>query len=356
MNRSLAIFGATGLVGRTMLALLEARGFPIAEIRLLASDRSHSHELNFRGRELEVEAVRETAFDGVDLALFAVPNELAERWTGRARARGARVVDCSSAFRYRPEVPLVVPEINGALLDAGPGLVANPNCSTIAIVMALKPLMERARLAGLVVSTYQSVSGAGGEALAELEDGVRMGLDRDPPERPGGQPPFAFNVVPHIDRFEDNGYTREEMKIVWEARKILDLPELRVSATAVRVPVRVGHAAAIHAQFDRPVSVAEAHAAWRTFSGLEVVDEPARGRYPTPLQAAGRDPVLVGRARESLAAPQALEFFVASDNLRKGAALNAVQIAERLVSIAPSAEATPLASSTADRERPGARP
>jgi aspartate-semialdehyde dehydrogenase len=240
------------------------------------------------------------------------------------------VVDNSSAFRYDPGVPLVVPEVNGDLLDARPTLVANPNCSTIAIALALAPLQRAFGLERVAVSTYQAVSGGGSEALADLESGVRAGLEGPPPARAGGLPPFAFNVVPHIDRFEENGYTREEMKVVWETRKILGLPDLPVTATAVRVPVRVGHSAAVNARFTRPVSPAEARELWRAFPGLEVVDDPARGRYPTPLEAAGGDAVLVGRARRDLSQERALEFFVASDNLRKGAALNAVQIAERL--------------------------
>jgi aspartate-semialdehyde dehydrogenase len=240
------------------------------------------------------------------------------------------VVDNSSAFRYDDAIPLVVPEVNGELLASRPSLVANPNCSTIAIVMALAPLARAARLERVITSTYQSVSGAGTHALDELEQGIRAGLDGDPPPRAEGLPAFAYNVVPHIDRFEDNGYTREEMKIVWETRKILGLPELAVSATVTRVPVRVGHSAAVTARFARPIAPEEARALWREFPGIEVVDDPARLRYPMPLEAAGRDAVLVGRTRRDLTDPNGLVFFVASDNLRKGAALNAVQIAELL--------------------------
>ena len=243
------------------------------------------------------------------------------------------VVDNSSAFRYVDSIPLVVPEINGALLDARPSLVANPNCSTIAIVMALAPLARVATIERVVVSTYQSASGAGSQALEELEAGIRAGLDGPPPPRPGGAPPFAFNVIPQIDRFEANGYSREEMKVVWETRKILGLPDLLVTATAVRVPVRVGHAAAVNVQFARPFEPDEARALWSRTPGILVVDDPGAGRYPMPLEAAGRDEVLVGRARRDLSHPRGLEFFVASDNLRKGAALNAVQIAERMLGV-----------------------
>jgi aspartate-semialdehyde dehydrogenase len=320
-----------------MLALLEARDFPLERLRLIASDRTEGRTIRFRGAEVAVESVSDSAFEGVDLALFAVPNELSEHWAGPARAAGARVIDNSSAFRYHADVPLVVPEINGALLESRPTLVANPNCSAIGLVMALRPLLDRAKLSRLVISTYQSVSGAGAEALEELESGVRAGLNGDPPRRSDGGPAYAFNVVPQIDRFEDNGYTREEMKIVWEIRKILALPELAVSATAARVPVRVGHAASVYAEFDAPLAPEAAREAWRAFPGVAVVDDPANGRFPTPLQAAGQDQVLVGRARASLARRGALEFFVASDNLRKGAALNAVQIAERLAARAEAA-------------------
>lgn len=328
MTPRIAVLGATGLVGRTMLRMLEERAFPCAPPRLLASEGGRG--VPFRGAELPVAAVDERAFDGVDLALFAVANPLAARWAPVARAAGAAVVDNSSAHRYEPDVPLVVPEVNGALLDARPTLVANPNCSTIAIVLALAPLARLAPLERVVVSTYQSVSGAGAEALEALEHGIRAGLEGPPPPRAGGLPPFAYNVVPHIDRFEDNGYSREEMKVVWETRKILGLPDLAVTATAVRVPVRVGHAAAVNAVFARPVGVDEARAAWARAAGVELADDPAAGVYPTPLAAAGRDPVMVGRARADLSHPRGLEFFVASDNLRKGAALNAVQIAEAL--------------------------
>jgi aspartate-semialdehyde dehydrogenase len=335
-----AVLGATGLVGRTALAILEERRFPIRELRLLATDRGE-RTMRFHGRPSRVSTVTPESFSGVDLALFTCANDVSTTWAPVATAAGARVVDNSSAFRYQDEIPLVVPEVNGELLDRRPALVANPNCSTIAIVMALAPLHRAAGLESVQVSTYQSVSGAGSEALEDLELGVRQGLDRDPPPRAGGQAPFAFNVVPHIDRFEENGYTREEMKIVWETRKILGLPDLLVAATAVRVPVRVGHAATLHVTLGRAVTPSEARELWAAFPGIEVVDDPAHGRYPTSLAGAGRDAVLVGRARMDLTQARGLLFFVVSDNLRKGAATNAVQIAERLVgAAAPLARAS----------------
>jgi aspartate-semialdehyde dehydrogenase len=335
MSLRLGLLGATGLVGRTMLAVLEQRGFPVDEPRLLASPRAGSRRLRFRGRDLLVEPVSAAAFEGLDVVLGAVANARALEWVPVARAAGARVVDNSSAYRYHDEVPLVVPEVNGARLAERPGLVANPNCSTIGIVMALAPLARAARLTRVWTATYQSVSGAGAGALEDLERGVRAGLDQDPPPRAGGLPPFAFNVVPQIDRFEADGSTREEMKVVWETRKILDLPGLPVACTAVRVPVRVGHGAAVHATFDRTLTPQEARGLWAAFPGLEVADDPARGLFPTPLAAAGGDAVLVGRARPDPGDALALQFFVCSDNLRKGAALNAVQIVERLFDVAP---------------------
>ena len=338
MSRTVAVLGATGLVGRTMLAVLEERDFPLDHLLPLASDRGADRALPWRGRPVPVEPVGEASFEGVELALFAGGNPVSERWAPVATAAGARVVDNSSAFRYQDDIPLVVPEINGERLLERPLLVANPNCSTIAIVMALAPLARAAGLERVVVSTYQSVSGAGSEALADLESGVRAGLDGPPPARHGGKPPFAFNVVPQIDRFEENGYTREEMKVVWETRKILDLPGLPVTATAVRVPVRIGHGAAVTAEFRRALEPEEARELWAAFPGVEVMDDPARGVFPTPLAAAGRDAVLVGRARRDLSHPGGLSFFVCADNLRKGAALNAVQIAEKLCGVAARAE------------------
>ncbi|MEO5987969.1 MAG: aspartate-semialdehyde dehydrogenase [Candidatus Eisenbacteria bacterium] len=337
MSRTVAILGATGLVGRSMLALLEQRGFPCDRIRLLASPRSAGTTLDFRGQSVAVEPVSQVGFEGVALALFAVKNAIAQQWAGIAQAAGAVVIDNSSAYRYDEAVPLVVPEVNGHLLDAHPTLVANPNCSAAPLVMALAALAPEAHLERVVVSTYQSVSGAGIDALAQLEDGLRSGLAGEVPLREGGLAPFAFNCIPQIDRFEDNGYTREEMKVVWETRRILARPDLQISVTAVRVPVRVGHSAAVHATFDRPIAVERARECWAAFPGVEVVDDPTAARYPTPLDAAGRDPVFVGRVRRDLTNPCGLVFWVVADNLRKGAALNAVQIAERWLGAPASA-------------------
>jgi aspartate-semialdehyde dehydrogenase len=328
MKVRLVVLGATGLVGRTMLDLIESRGWTPDAIRLVASEGGCERTIRFRGEAVPVEPVNERVFDGATLALFACSNEVSRRWAIVARAAGAVVVDNSSAFRYEADVPLVVPEINGAILDDRPTLIANPNCSTIAIVMALAPLANSARLLRFWTATYQSVSGAGSAAVERLRAENRAAV-LGTPGTGREATPLAGNVIPHIDRFEENGSTREEMKIVWESRKILGLAELPVSATAVRVPVEVGHSSAVTAWFDPPIGPDAARTLWRAFPGLAVVDHPADGLVPTPLAAAGGDDVLVGRARRDTADPDALTFFVTSDNLRKGAALNAVQIAER---------------------------
>ena len=332
MSRSVAILGASGLVGRTLLAILEARRFPLDELRLLASPRSAARTLTFRGAEVPVRPVTAEAFQGVEIAFFTVRNAVAKQWAPLARAAGACVIDASTAHRYDDDVPLVVPEVNGGLLDARPTLIANPNCSAAPLAVALGALRGLAALERVWVATYQSVSGAGAAALADLASGIAAAATGGvPPRLADGRPPYALNCIPLIDSFEENGYTREEMKVTWELRKLLGLPALPVSATAVRVPVRVGHSAAVLAVFDRAIAPEQARERWRSAAGIELVDEPARGRVPMPLEAAGRDPVLVGRVRRDLAEPRGLSFFVVSDNLRKGAALNAVQIAERWI-------------------------
>jgi aspartate-semialdehyde dehydrogenase len=333
LSRAVAILGATGLVGRTTLRVLESRAFPVDEIRLLASERSADRAIPFRGRDIPVRAVSAEAFAGVDFAWFATSAELSREWAPIATAAGARVVDLSSAFRLEPDVPLVVPEVNGELLDANPRLVANGNCVAIPLALVLHALSPLGRLERVVVASYQSVSGAGQEALDELERGIRGGLDGPPPPRSDGRPAFAWNVLPHIDRFDAEGWTGEERKIVNETRRMLSRPDLAITPTSVRVPVRVGHSAAVTARFDRVVDPAAARAAWGSAPGVRVVDDPARERYPTPLEAAGEDDVLVGRVRRDPSDAQQLVFFFASDNLRKGAALNAVQIAERLAGL-----------------------
>jgi aspartate-semialdehyde dehydrogenase len=330
LSWNVAVLGATGAVGSEMVRVLAARGFPVAELRLFSTVRSAGTKVVFAGREIEVKLVTPDAFRGVDFALFAAGAEASRTWAPVAREAGATVIDNSNAFRYDDDVPLVVPEVNAHALGQARGLVANPNCSTIQLVLVLAPLARLCALERVTVATYQSVSGTGLDALAELAGEVEA--DRTgAPYAPAIYPrPIAYNVIPQVDDFLDNGYTREEMKLHWETRKILGLPDLALSATTVRVPVRVAHCEAVSIDFARDVTPEEARAALAVAPGVRVVDDPARGQYPTPLEAAGGDDALVGRIRRDLSKERALLLFIACDNLRKGAALNAVQIAEAL--------------------------
>jgi len=333
MSRAVAVAGATGAVGREMLSILERRGFPLSRLHLLASERSAGKTLPFRGEELRVERLDGFDFSGADIALFSAGGETSRAYAPAAGEKGCVVVDNSSCFRYDADVPLVVPEVNGHALDgyAARNIVANPNCSTIQLVVALKPLHDAARIRRVSVATYQAVSGAGAAAMEELRarsGAVLAGED----EEGDSTPRVAFNAVPHIDAFQDNGYTREEMKVVWETRKILGDDSIRVSATAVRIPVFRGHSEAVGIETEKGLSPREAREILSAAPGVKVVDEPVAGGYPTPaIDADGNDEVFVGRIREDLSCPGGLLMWVVSDNLRKGAALNAVQIAERLL-------------------------
>ncbi|MEP7027650.1 MAG: aspartate-semialdehyde dehydrogenase [Candidatus Eisenbacteria bacterium] len=330
MSLKVAILGATGAVGSEMVRVLESRQFPVSELRALSTGRSAGRPVPFRGETVEARPVDARSFDGVDYALFAAGADASREWAPIARRAGATVIDNSNAFRYDDDVPLVVPEVNAGALSQARGLVANPNCSTIQLVLVLAPLMKVAALERVVVSTYQSVSGTGADALEELAEQVRADSLGEPAVARIYPRPIAFNVLPHIDDFLENGYCREEMKLVWESRKILGLPALRLSATTVRVPVRVGHSEAVSLEFERAVSPEEARAALAAAPGVRVVDDPAHLDYPTPLEAAGGDDALVGRIRRDLSHERGLALFIACDNLRKGAALNAVQIAESM--------------------------
>jgi aspartate-semialdehyde dehydrogenase len=328
LSLKVAILGATGAVGSEMVRILESRNFPVSELRALSTVRSAGRPVRFRGEAVEAREVHDHSFDGVDYALFAAGADASRTWAPVARRAGATVIDNSNAFRYDDDVPLVVPEVNVRALAQAKGLVANPNCSTIQLVLVLAPLMRLAGLERVVVATYQSVSGTGADALFELDEQVKADAEGRPAEAKIYPRPIAFNVLPHVDDFMENGYCREEMKLVWESRKILGLPDLLLSATTVRVPVRIAHSEAVTIDFDRVVSPAEARAALSVAPGVRVVDDPARGAYPTPLEAAGQDDALVGRIRRDLSHERGLALFIACDNLRKGAALNAVQIAE----------------------------
>jgi len=328
---SVAVAGATGAVGREMLRVLEQRSFPVSSLRALASERSAGTRLPFRGEEVAVEALREGSFEGVDLALFSAGGTVSRRVAPAAARAGAVVVDNSSAFRMQPGVPLVIPEINPDALAGHEGIVANPNCSTILFLMAVHPIHRVARIGRAVVASYQAVSGSGQKGIEALRSEMRDLLEGREP-RAGLYPyPIAGNVLPFVDRILEGGHTPEELKLHSETTKILGDPRVKVTATCVRVPVERAHSEAIHLELERKITADEARALLGAAPGVRVVDDPGRNLFPTPRQAAGGDDVLVGRIREDLAFPTGLALFAAMDQLRKGAALNAVQIAEELI-------------------------
>jgi aspartate-semialdehyde dehydrogenase len=328
---AVAIAGATGAVGREFLAVLEQRKFPVRSLRLLASERSAGTRLRFAGEEVAVEAMGERSFEGIELALFSCGGTLSRRFAPIAAKSGAVVVDNSSAFRMEPGVPLVVPEINPDALEGHRGVVANPNCSTILFLMAATPIHRVHRIGRAVVATYQAVSGSGWKGMAELEGQLRA-LHEGRAPVPSLYPyPIAGNVLPFVERLLEGGHSPEELKLHNETTKILGDPRVKVTATCVRVPVARAHSAAIHLELERKTTADEARALLRAAPGVRVVDDPERLRFPTPLEAAGGDEVLVGRVREDLAFPAGLALFASMDQLRKGAALNAVQIAEELM-------------------------
>ena len=326
-----AVLGATGLVGREMLKVMEQRNFPADELVPLASERSAGKTLEFRGAEHTVKAVSDDLFKGVDVALFSAGGSASKRWAQVAAAAGAVVIDNSSAWRMDPKVPLVVPEVNPGDIKGSNGIIANPNCSTIQAVVALYPLHRQFGLNYVAFSTYQSVSGTGIEALMTLESGSRAALDgRDPLPQLVYPHPIAFDLLPHIGAFDSDGMTEEEWKMVRESRKIMHLPDLRVSCTTVRVPVFRGHGESIIARFDKPAAPEEAREILSGAPGVIVQDDPENSTYPRPRFSEGKDPVFVGRIRRDTGLDNALAMWVVADNLRKGAALNAVQIAEML--------------------------
>jgi aspartate-semialdehyde dehydrogenase len=328
---NVAVVGATGAVGGTMLRVLEERGFPVTELRPLASARSEGLELDYLGRPRAVQTLTEEAFEGIQIALFSAGATRSRQFAPAAVESGAVVIDNSSAFRMDPHVPLVVPEVNEDALEGHSGIVANPNCVAAPLVVALKPIADAVGLERVVVASYQSVSGTGAAAVAELREQTAGFLAGEEPEPSVYPHPIAFNVLPHIGDFADDGYTGEEQKVADETRKMLGLPELRVSATCVRVPVLYAHSQAVHVETTDELTADDARNLMMAAPGLVLDDEPAAARYPLPREAAGRDEVLVGRIREDASHPPGLVMWVVSDNLRKGAATNAVQIAESLV-------------------------
>ena len=328
---TVAVVGATGAVGREMLSTLEARDFPADKVVALASARSAGTTVPFKGGELPVRELTEDSFKGIDLALFSAGGGTSEKFAPHAVKSGCVVVDNSSAWRMDERCPLVVPEVNPQALAAHKGIIANPNCSTIQMVVVLAPLHKAAGITRVVVSTYQAVSGTGQKAIAELETQVRQMFNMMEPEAKVYPHRIAFNCLPQIDVFLDNGYTKEEMKMVWETVKIMGDPGIKVTATTVRVPVFYGHSEALNVEFARPLGAKEARAVLSVAPGVTVLDNPAEKIYPMPIHAAGEDEVFVGRIREDESRANTLNMWVVSDNIRKGAALNAVQIAERLV-------------------------
>jgi aspartate-semialdehyde dehydrogenase len=326
-----AIVGATGAVGVEMLLCLEQRNFPLRKLTLLASARSAGKTMTFRGEEILVEELTHDSFAGIDIALFSAGGGISLEYGPSAAAAGAVVIDNSSAFRMDAGVPLVVPEINPAAAKDRPrGIIANPNCTTIISLMALAPLHAAFGLRSIIASTYQAVSGSGAQGILELEEQMNA-IAHGQPFTPKVYPrQIAFNVIPQVDAFTDNGYTKEELKMLHEGRKILDLPELRVSCTCVRVPVYRSHSVSITAQFERPVDAISARAIYEGKPGIQVVDDIAAKLFPVPLDTTGKDDCLVGRIRQNLVLDNALDLWVVGDQVRKGAALNAVQIAEIL--------------------------
>jgi aspartate-semialdehyde dehydrogenase len=330
-GRIVAIAGATGAVGAVLLDGLEQRGFPVAELRPLASERSAGTTVRFRGEDLPVEVARPEAFDGVDFVFFAATGSLSKELAPEVARRGGIAIDKSSTWRMHEEVPLVVPEINPAALEKHQGIVACPNCTTIPFVMVLQALRGAAGLRSAVVTTMQSVTGAGLPGLADLDRQLEATAAGQPsPASAKFAAQIAHNVVPLCEDFRDDGYSTEEIKLLDETRKILGAPDLQVSMTCVRVPVRVGHSASVLVETERPLAPEDARAALAAFPGIVVIDDPAQDRFPTPVDCEGRDEVLVGRVRRDLASDR-LWLWEVCDNLRKGAATNAIQIAEELI-------------------------
>jgi aspartate-semialdehyde dehydrogenase len=327
---NIAVVGATGAVGTELIRLLEHREFPIASLKLLASPKSAGKTLKFKGEEIHVESLNDHSFAGIDVALFSAGANTSREFAPLAVRSGAVVVDNSSAFRMDSSVPLVVPEINGSDARKHQGIIANPNCTTIVALMALYPLHQAFRAKRVIAASYQAVSGAGAKGLHELAEQAKGYFSGQPSSPEVFKYPIAFNVLPHVDLFLENGYTKEEAKFLNESRKIMHHSTLRASITCVRVPVFRAHSVAVNAEFEQPVSLDRARDALAKFPGLELVDDPGLNRYPMPLNCAGKENCEVGRLRIDTALDNGLAFWVCGDQILKGAALNAIQIAELL--------------------------
>jgi aspartate-semialdehyde dehydrogenase len=341
-----AVLGATGAVGQELLALLEERRFPVGRLTLLASPRSAGQTVSWNGQSLRIEPVSADAFTGVDVVLASAGGSVSRQWAPVAAGAGAVVIDNSSAFRMDADVPLVVPEVNPQDAFRHNGVIANPNCTTILMTLALAPLAARRPLRRVVVSTYQSASGAGARAMEELRELSRTVLEGGTPQSSVLPHSLAFNLFLHNSPLQPNSYCEEELKMLHETRKIMGLPELRVSATCVRVPVLRAHSEALNIEFTEPFPVDEARQLLAAAPGVELIEDFAANRFPMPTDVTGRDPVAVGRIRQDLSEPNALEIWLCGDQIRKGAALNAIQIAELLLdsAAAEAAAASPAAT------------
>ncbi len=330
---NVCVLGATGMVGREMIKVLEESNFPVNKFLPLASERTAGQKVDFQGKKYTVEVATPDSFEGIQIGLFSAGAKVSKVLAPEAVKRGCVVIDNTSHFRMDPEVPLIVPEVNGHAIKRHKGIIANPNCSTAQMVLPLKPIYDAVGIERIVVSTYQSVSGWGKEAVAELYDQLKA-LMKDPNAKIEAKYIFkqiAFNVVPQIDVFLDNAYTKEEMKMVNETRKIFEDDSIQVSATCVRVPVIIGHSEAVNVKTKKKISAEEVRKLMSEFPTVRVVDDPSRGEYPTPIDCAGRNETLVGRIREDISQENGIDMWIVSDNLRRGAALNAVLIAERLL-------------------------
>jgi aspartate-semialdehyde dehydrogenase len=332
-NVNIAVLGASGVVGTEIIKILEERNFPFSEIKFLASARSAGKEIEFKGKKYKIEETSPEAFDGVKIVLASAGAGTSKAYVEEIVKRGGVIVDNSSAFRMDKEVPLVIAGVNDEDLRLHKGIVANPNCSTSQLMLPLKPLHEYGNIKRMIVSTYQSVSGGGKEAIDDLYEGTKAAINKEEFHyKKFTTKPIAFNLIPQIDVFCDNGYTKEEMKVVNETRKILHLSEdVAISCTAVRVPVFISHSEAISIEFEKEVTPEKAREILSSAYGVTVIDDPSKSEYPTPIEAAGKDPVYVGRIRKDLALENGLAMWVVADNLRIGAALNTVRLAEKLV-------------------------
>ena len=328
---TIAVVGATGAVGTEFLRIIEGRYPTLPTIKALASSRSAGKRLTVGDREIVVEETTDSSFEGVDIAFISVTTEVSRRLAPLAVAAGAVVIDDSSAFRMEEDVPLVVPEVNGDDVEWHQGIISIPNCSTTPVVMVCNPLHRENPIVRVIADTYQSVSGAGGASIAELREQSRDVLDGKEARAQALNHQIAFNVIPQVDRFLEDGYTFEEQKMRQETQKIMHAPEIRLSATCVRVPVYVSHSAALHIELERPMRPEEARELLAAAPGVTVLDDPSKGEYPMPWNVAGTDDVFVGRIRRDASHPNGLVMWVVADNLRKGAALNSIQIAEELV-------------------------